>query len=624
MKIDQDQTIRKNYRIKEYPESVIASTSGDRLADANLLDRLLYLREIGELDKSNFIEPDYVKGLHDPFLLKDMDKTVSRIIEAVLNNQVILVYSDFDADGIPGSAVIHDFFKKIKYENVLYFRPDRHNEGFGLHAHILEDKKYNDISLIITIDCGIADVESIKKINKYFSSNSKKVDIIITDHHLPGPTIPDVYAIVNPKQELCLYPEKMLCGSGVIFKVVCALVETLKFKHDEYLKNKSIDFGLGYEKWLLDLVGLATLSDMVPLRGENRLLAYYGLIVMQKTKRPGFIALAKVNKLDLKSINEDDIVFTFSPRINVASRLASADLAFDLLTTDSFDKAIEIAKTLQSINTKRKTLVATITKQAHTEIKNRNLDNSHVIAIGNPDWKPPVLGLVATSLVKTYKRPVFVWGRSEDGQYKGSTRGVKGIDITKIMHEMEDEIFINRGGHAEAGGFTVAPDKIFEFENTINTAYKNIYLNHSDLSEGSLENYVDIYGVNNIVEDIHEIDSEINLSAFNLSTLNILDKLAPYGMANPKPLFIIKNCYITNIKMFGKENDHLEITITDDSLGLSRGISCIQFFHEKNFADKYNSEQLIVKRFSIIGHMEKNQFGGYKNIRLRLVDILEE
>lgn len=611
--------MQKKYKVRQFSEDLKAKVPKESIEKADLLHTLLYLRDIPETEKDNFLKPDFETGLHDPFLLKKMDITVERILKAIKNNEHILVYSDFDADGLPGSAVFHDFFRKISYPNVSYFRPDRHNEGFGLHAHILNEERFQTVSLVVTIDCGIADVLPAAEIYKNASARNQPIDIIITDHHLPGPELPKVYAIVNPKQEDCNYPEKMLCGAAVIYKVVCALVATMRKEHEEKEKGASDGvaeadvFGAGYEKWLLDLVGLSTLSDMVPLRGENRLLAYYGLIVMRKTKRPGFLALAKTNMINLRNITEDDIVFTFSPRINVASRLADAGIAFELLTTDSYDRASDLAKELHSINTKRKTMVAQITKQAHSQIKDKNLADRHVLVIGNPDWKPPVLGLVATSLIKTYRKPAFVWGRSDDGAYKGSVRGYGGIDITKIMHHMEDEIFINRGGHAEAGGFTVAPDHIFEFENTINKAFEELYLTEQKVD--SEEQSAD--------EILHEVDAELTLSSLQNMTMICLEKLAPYGMANPKPVFAFPNCTITRANMFGKQKDHLELHVTDTSLDHLRTIKGIQFFYENDNVDEFTGIEAIDKKYTIIGHIEKNQFMGASDIRLRLIDVWE-
>lgn len=615
--------MQKTYRIKENPISLDNKSQ----VDADFLNKLLNLRGVEEGDKENFLKPDFESGLHDPFLLKDMERSVERILKAIKENEHIMVYSDYDADGLPGAAVIHDFFTKILYPHVSYMRPDRHVEGFGLHAHILDEFLIRNesklpISLIITIDCGIADIEPVRALNKRVAELGQKLDIIITDHHLPDSTLPEAYAIINPKRSDCEYPEKMLCGSGVIYKVVCALVATMRKEgavavddaadstnNTDSDNNDADIFGIGYEKWLLDLVGLATLSDMVPLTGENRLLAYYGLIVMRKSRRPGFMALAKTNAIMLRNLTEDDIVFTFSPRINVASRLADAGVAFELLTTDTFDRAMELARELNNINTKRKTMVAQITKQAHASIREKSLSNAHVLVIGNPDWRPPVLGLVATQLVKTYKKPAFVWGRTEDGLYKGSVRSVEGIDIVAIMHKTPDEVFTNRGGHAQSGGFTVSSDFIHEFDMKINEAFDQLYVN----LDQKLGNFSE--------EIVHEVDAQLPLSELQNSTYSNLSKLAPFGIANPKPIFAFTDCTITIARMFGKQKDHLEIIATDDSLDNLKTVKAIQFFYDGANIEKFNNLAALDNKYTLIGHIEKNQFMGASDIRLRLVDL---
>lgn len=578
------------------------------IKDLDLLQRLLLLRGIYPTEKDYFLNPDYETGLHDPFLLKNMDKVVERILKAICAEEHILVYSDYDADGLPGAAVLNDFFRTISYPNVSFFRPDRHVEGFGIHSHVLDEFIGAGIdkpaTLIITIDCGITDYKPTKELKNKFSEAHPELslDIIITDHHLPGEELPDVFAIINPKLPGDEYPEKMLCGAAVIFKVVCALIQKGKGERFENIP-------IGYEKWLLDLVGMATLSDMVPLRGENRLLAYYGLIVLKKTRRPGLIALAKTNNLDMRNIVEDDVVFTFSPRINVASRLADAKIAFDLLTATEFDEAMRLAKELNSINQKRKTMVAQISKQAHATVKARELFKKPIMTIGNPDWRPPVLGLVATQMVKTYSRPTFVWGRTAEGEYKGSCRSVEGIDIVEIMRAAPEEIFINRGGHAQSGGFSVQAHAIHEFDSHLETAFFSLDKNKNESGH-----------IAEMPQIVYEVDAEVPLSHIRHDTFDLISKMAPFGMDNQKPLFVFKNCQILKANMFGKEKDHLELVCRDESLGEFRTIKAIQFFYEGNSDDlqKLNSGLKI----SLIGHIEKNQFRGANEMRIRIVDLI--
>jgi single-stranded-DNA-specific exonuclease len=608
----------KSYKLKSCP--IDANPDGD------LLERLLAVRGIGDAERDIFLKPDFETGLHDPFLLKDMDRTVERIIKAIHNKEHILIYSDYDADGLPGASIFHDFFKTISYPHVSFFQPDRHVDGFGVHAHLLDEylgkvaegvevvdatgKKLAPATLMITIDCGISDVEPVRVL-----SENGLLDVIVTDHHLPGPVLPAAYAIVNPKRADCEYPEKMLCGSGVAYKIVCALVS----KMDNA-------FPAGYTKWLLDLVGIATMSDMVPLRGENRLLAYYGLMVLRKTKRPGIISLCRSNMLEPRNIVEDDIAFTIAPRINVASRLAHPKMAFDLLTSGSFDEASRIAKDLNNINNRRKTMVAQIMKQAHAKVREMQ-SSKPILVIGNPDWKPPVLGLVATQLIKAYGKPTFVWGRDDSGSYKGSARSTANIDIVQLMYAVPDEVFINKGGHAQSGGFCVHPDHIFGFDEAMQKACEKVYGVVTKLSPN-----VTVPSTTVETGMCHEVDAIIDVKDINAKMFSIIEKLAPYGVGNEKPLFAIKNFHIKNARLFGKTGEHLELEHSDWDSGQ---VKAIQFFYtegttkkvgEVTSLDELKEDPLFALKQNthkaIIGHIEKNQFRGASDIRVRIVDVV--
>lgn len=666
--------------------------------DGDLLDRLLAVRGVTDEERTIFLEPNFETGLHDPFLLKDMDKTVDRILRAIRDKEHILIYSDYDADGLPGASIFHDFFRTIAYPHVSFFQPDRHVDGFGVHAHILDEYlgKTADgaeavdssgfpiatATLMITIDCGIADVKPVSELSARTNQPGRApLDIIITDHHLPGPELPAAFAIVNPKRADCEYPEKMLCGAGVAYKIVCALVSQMEKGAAKSASNASAEqsddnaekqianpiFPSGYTKWLLDLVGIATMSDMVPLKGENRLLAYYGLLVLRKTRRPGIISLCRTNMLEPKNIVEDDIAFTIAPRINVASRLAHPKMAFDLLTSSSFDAAMRMAKDLNNINARRKTMVAQIMKQAHAKLREKARDDSlgkslanlSVIVIGNPDWKPPVLGLVATQIIKAYNKPTFVWGRDESGAYKGSARSTPQIDIVRLMYSVPDEVFINKGGHAQSGGFCVHPDHIFNFEEAMLEAYKKVYAGASDNADGDAAQTKLGHNVQVSTGDApadsadpadatdagicHEVDAIIDVNDINERTFALIEKLSPYGVGNEKPLFAIKNFHIKNARLFGKTGEHLELehgnarAMDQDNYANGYGmgigsVKAIQFFFADNKSDADSDADVpavdpleILRSNShkaLIGHIEKNQFRGANDIRIRLVDVV--
>ncbi|MBX4209544.1 DHH family phosphoesterase, partial [Candidatus Parcubacteria bacterium] len=349
---------------------------------ANLLSaRGVKTREEAEA----FLSPDYDLHTHDPFLMKDMDRAVERVYKAIKSGEKTVIFSDYDADGIPGAVILHDAFKKIGFANFENYIPHRHDEGFGLNKAAIDGFKESGATLMITIDCGIADIDEVAH------AKSLGIDAIVTDHHVPHDELPPAYAILNPKAAGCAYPEKMLCGSGVIFKFVQAL-----------FRKHGAEFGIkpDWEKWFLDMVGIATLSDMVPLTGENRTFAYYGLQVLKKTKRPGLSRLFEKLRVKREHISEDDIGFTITPRINAASRMGEPSAAFDLLSTDDEAKADAYADALEHVNNERKGTVAALVKEVKKILAERNVEEKRVIVLGNPLWRPSLLGLVANSLAE--------------------------------------------------------------------------------------------------------------------------------------------------------------------------------------------------------------------------------
>lgn len=592
----------------------------------SLLDHLLHSRGITDpTEKTAFLSPNYDLGTHDPFLLKDMQKVVERILRAVADGEKICIYSDFDADGIPGAVVLHDFFKKISYTNTFHYIPDRHIEGFGIHRPALEQIIAQGASLIISIDCGIAEIENSAWVKTQKTPEGLDVDLIITDHHTPGTVLPDAFAIVNPKQSDCQYPEKMLCGSGVIYKVVQALCQTIREGQkneaetfgDEAISKyfKDIEIKEGWEKWLLDMVGLATLSDMVPLRGENRIFAYYGLTVLRKTPRLGLIKLFKSLKMNPAHMTEEDIAFMITPRINAASRMASPMDAFHLLSTTDDAEADRLVEHLNNLNVERKTRVAHLVKAIKKSIEERGLQDKDIIVVGNPDWQPPVLGLVATNIVRDYGKPVFLWGRGEDEFIKGSCRAPDGFDVVKIMREVPetDGLFLNLGGHVAAGGYSIAPDKIHTFEEKILEAYKRLgeVSSNDDITDASGDSAGQILG-----EIL--VDKVLSAGEVGRNIWSVIEKVGPYGESNPKPLFMMQGIMVLDIKFFGKTKEHVELRLQDTLTGDET--KAIKFFAKE---DKAIEEKLKIGELAdLVVHMERSMFKNYPEYRLRIVDVV--
>jgi single-stranded-DNA-specific exonuclease len=542
-----------------------------------ILDNLLSNRGILPKDRYDFLNPDYEKGLHDPYLMKDMRKAVDRIVTAIKNGQKILIYSDYDADGIPGAVILHDFFKEIEYLNFTNYIPHRYMEGYGVHLEAIETFAKEGVHLIITVDCGISDFLSVKR------AASHDIDVIITDHHLPDQKLPEAYAILNSKQTDDLYPFKHLSGSGVAFKLVQALVLSGCF-----------DFKDGREKWLLDMVGIATVSDMVPLVGENRVLAHYGLKVLRKSPRPGLLKLLKKISIDQKNINEDDIGFMISPRINAASRMGEPLDAFKMLSSRDETEGGIFACKLDKMNDERKGVVAAMVK----DIKKRmdRMERKEVIVMGNPNWRPGLLGLAANSLVEKYNRSVFLWGREDSSDIRGSCRSDGSVNVLELMQNVPPGVFLACGGHELAGGFSVSHDKIHFLERELLQAY-------------AVTRKIEIE------QKVHVVDEILNLDDLTWEFFNFIDRLAPFGMGNPKPVFLFKQIEIGDVKQFGKLKDHLELSFTNSK---GRKIKAIGFFINAN---SFNVSLNKGDRVNLTATLERSMFRGYAELRLRIVDV---
>ncbi|KKP66074.1 MAG: Single-stranded-DNA-specific exonuclease [Candidatus Nomurabacteria bacterium GW2011_GWE1_35_16] len=422
--------------------------------EIELLDLLLKNRGIKEEDKEKFLNPSYEEGIYDPYLMKDMEKTVVRIFEAVEAKEKIVIYSDYDCDGIPASVIMHDFFTKIGYTNFTIYIPDRHDEGYGLHMDAIKNFINEEVDLLITFDLGITAVDEVVE------ATAGGIDVIITDHHLPHAQVPRAYAILNPKQDGCTYPDTMLCGAGIAFKLIQALI----IKYGEYWKiNK------GWEKWLLDMAGIATLADQVPLLDENRVLATYGLKVLQKGRRLGLVEIFKKAGVDITKLSEEDVTFTLAPRINAASRMADPMMAFEMLSATDAVIAKASADNLAKINDERKIIVAHMMKEVKKVLGKR--EDKKVIVIGNPTWRVGVLGIIASKIAEEYKRPAFVWGTDGSDDLKGSCRSWGGANLVEIMTALPENSLLGFGGHAGAGGFSVAQTEIHFLEERILNVY---------------------------------------------------------------------------------------------------------------------------------------------------------
>jgi len=537
---------------------------------------LLYHRGIKTAEDAKvFLTPDFERDLHDPFLMSGMDVAVDRILKAVKENEKIVVWSDYDTDGIPGGVLMHDLLAKIgaNFENYI---PHRHNEGYGLNIPGIEKLAEGGANLLISVDSGITDVAQVKR------ANELGLDVIITDHHLPQEELPPALVILNPKLEGQTYPFKDLCGCGVAFKLAQAILAKGEF-----------DIPKGWEKWLLDMVGISTVSDMVPLTGENRALAYFGLVVLRKSPRPGLQQLLRKVRVDQRAITEDDIGFMIGPRINAASRMGEPMQAFEMLATKDVALGAQHAADLERINASRKTAVATITKEVKKKISIKGIE-SPVIVMGNPDWRPSLVGLVANSLAEEFERPVFLWGREGSGLIKGSCRTGADVNLVELM-TLSTDAFVGFGGHAEAGGFEIHEDAVYTIEETLSNAFEKLP------SEKIEKNF--------------EADLELQLDAVDKGLLAKLSQLAPFGMANNKPQFFFRDVVPEEVVWFGKGKDHLK-AVFKTGFGT---IEAIAFFAKRDLGT--DAKKLVAgEAVSLLAAVERDS---YKRVpRLRILKIL--
>jgi single-stranded-DNA-specific exonuclease len=540
------------------------------------LQQLLFSRGIKtKVDAEIFLKPDYDTQLHSPLLLHDIVKATTLIKSTMATGSQIAIFSDYDCDGIPGAVVLHDFFKAIGYTAFKNYIPHRHYEGFGLSVVAVEKLAQTGVSLIITIDCGTSDVEAIER------ANALGVAVIVTDHHESGVVLPRAAAIINPK--LGTYPFTDLCGAAVVYKLVQALIATGNY-----------NLAPGREKWWLDMVGVATIADMVPLRGENRVLAQYGLAVLRKSRRPGLQQLLRTAKVNQAYLTEEDIGFTIGPRINAASRMDAPEHAFLMLTAVDEGEAGALVDVLEKLNTQRKSMVALMTKELHKRLTLETKLPS-VLVFGNPLWRPALAGLAATKLSEEYNRPVFLWGRDGNGVIKGSCRSGGGVSVVRLMEAAAD-VFIEHGGHHMSGGFAVKDEAVFTLSESLNTAFTEL-------------------GSEAAVPKELVIEESVSLEAVFGELKSALALLAPFGAGNPKPLFAFAGVMPSAVEVFGKAREHLKLIFQTDKGQLE----AIAFFKA---AESFTVVPTVGSPLTLLAHIETSFFMGRAQTRLRIVDII--
>lgn len=541
-----------------------------------VLANLLVQRGVKSFDQAKaFFRPE-LDDLHDPFLMKDMDRAVERIEKAIQNNENILVYGDYDVDGTTSVALMYSFLKEF-YSNVGFYVPDRYSEGYGISLQGVQYAQDNEFSLVIALDCGI------KANEKVDYARSQGIDFIICDHHFPGDELPNAAAVLDAKREDCTYPFTDLAGCGVGFKLIQAYAQT----HD-----------IPFERIIpyLDLVVVSIASDIVPIIDENRILAHYGLIQLNKDPREGLKSIINLAGLKEKNITVDDIVFKIGPRINAAGRMESAHDAVELLLADNSRQAKVAANSVNYFNDARKNIDRTITIDALQMLaKQEEIEVKKSTVLYNHNWHKGVVGIVASRLIETYYRPTVILTAS-NGLATGSARSVVGFDIYQAIESCSD-LLENFGGHMYAAGLTLQIDKVPEFKKRFE-AYVDEHINDEQL-----------------IPQV-DIDAELELSKIDEKFYRILKQFQPFGPENMAPVFVTKNVADNGEgRIVGASREHLKLALIQETDPF-RNFPAIAFQQAHVFEFIQSGDF-----FDICYAVEENSFRGISNLQLNIKDI---
>lgn len=528
--------------------------------------KLLLAKNIKEDEVNKYLNPD-IKNLNDPYLLEDMDKIVNRIHKAYNNLEKVVIYGDYDVDGITSITLLYSFLKDLGVD-VDYYLPDRLTEGYGLNKNALQKLKDDGYNLVITVDCGISAVEEVEY------AKAIGLDICITDHHECSESLPDAIAIVNPKRPNSKYPFCYLAGVGVTFKVITALVKKLNMKDYDYLKY-------------LDIVALGTIADIVPLEGENRVITANGLKLLKVTKNEGLKALLKVAQIT--NIDSDSVSFGLAPRINASGRMADASVAVKMLLAKSEIDAYSYAKVLDEENAQRQDVERKIFKEAEDIIKKEGLEKNKTMVIAGKNWHQGVIGIVASKLTEKYMKPVILL-TYDDSMAKGSGRIPQGISLYEALTKCED-LLVTFGGHELAAGLTLNTQNIEKFKIKFEEVIK----------EMKPDEFIKVI----------DIDLEISKDNITLENIKSINTLAPFGQKNKKPIFVYKEMKVESVCTL-KEDKHLKFKLRDGDFA----VDAIYFG-----AGTRRDEVKIGDKIDAVFNMGLNEFMGYTNIQLLMVDF---
>lgn len=550
----------------------------------NIVVQMLFNRGIKNKKEAEiFFNPNY-ELMSDPYLLKDMDKAVKRIMHSIKQKEKIVVFGDYDVDGLTATAVVYKILEKLippgtrkAGSSISFYIPHRMQEGYGLNKKAIDFLYNQKTNLIITVDNGISNKDEVTYAKK------KGIDIIITDHHEVPKILPSAIAVVNPKRADSKYPYKDLAGVGVAFKLVSALVIAIN------KKNKKEIISPGHLKWYLDLVALGTISDIVPLMGENRTIAHFGLVVLAKTRNVGLRALEKVAGIDLKNSNPYMVGFQIAPRLNAAGRMAHAATAIELLLTNDEGEAGVLAMKLEKLNRERQDIILKNMEALKSEYSKKEIEK--ILLLKNKKWTAGIIGLIAGRMSEEFSRPVFCMAE-ESGVIKGSVRSSVELNVIDTLRVFE-KIFINYGGHKGAGGFSLKTEDYEVFCSQV------IQYGQNKLKDEDLIGYLNI-------------EKEIELGDITADLFKQIKKFEPFGHGNEEPLFVTYGVKVKEAKKVGKENSHTKLKLIKDG----KEIPAILFNHGETGDQLYYGKDL-----DVVYKITENVWGDWRNLELKIEDL---
>jgi single-stranded-DNA-specific exonuclease len=567
--------MEKKWIIKDSGDNAVVRHLAGALGVTDSLANLMVQRNITSPEEAYAFFNPSMDYLHDPFMMKDMNIAVERLSTAIKKNERILVYGDYDVDGTTAVALVYSFLRE-QGSNVEYYIPDRYKEGYGVSFQGLDSAFRNKCKLVITLDCGIKATEKIQY------ARSKGLDVIICDHHYPGDEIPKALAVLDPKQPGCSYPYKELSGCGVGFKLIHA-----------YSKIQGIPFSAITH--YLDLVAVSIASDIVPITGENRVLAYFGLKQLNESPRTGLKEIIREAEV-CKALTIEDVVFKIGPRINAAGRMETGGRAVELLISNDIKLAAGISKEINSYNIERRSVDRVITNEAMRMIsEDQSTVNAKTTVLYNPSWKKGVIGIVASRLIETYYRPTVILTES-NGFATGSARSVQGYDLYQAIEACSD-LLESFGGHMFAAGLTLKKENIQPFIERFEQ-----YVNSTITEDQMLPRIF--------------IDTELSFSEINDEFFRVMSQFQPFGPENMSPIFVSRNVFDSGTgRMVGSNGEHLKLDLCQET-GTLRTIPAIAFSQANHFEYIKGGNP-----FDICYSVEMNEFRGVKNLQLNIRDI---